>query len=58
LLRRLRAGDGKDEERNYRKETWESGDSKHIALLEGCRVAGADRPLKLLNCVISEQAAH
>jgi hypothetical protein len=54
----LRNGGGKDEERSYREENLESGESEHIALLEGCRVAGADRPLKLLNCVISEQAAH
>jgi hypothetical protein len=54
----LRADDGRDDKKSYRKENRESGESKHIALLEGCRVAGANRPLQLLNCVISEQAAH
>src|SRR5262245_22162436 len=56
-LLRLRIGEGKDGEKNYRKENQESGESKHSGLLEGRREAAANRPPTVVERVVSEQAA-
>src|SRR5262249_37088401 len=53
MLRRLRVGGGKNDEKSYRKENRESGESNHSGLLEVRREAGANRPLTGVECVMS-----